>query len=97
MPPRIIRAPATPMSNAQNTPKAIDTFFQTLSSTRLLLSDPSIVGDGPGKDTACGPSEEIGAPSALAWEGRRGVDWIERDAGAWAAVPQPRGSGRLPR
>jgi hypothetical protein len=52
--PTINKAPATPMSSAQITPSVIDMFFQTLSSTRLLLSDPSTGGDGPAKDTACG-------------------------------------------
>jgi hypothetical protein len=56
--PTIIKAPATPMSSAQTTPSTIEMFFQTLSSTGLLLSDPSTVGDGPGKDTASEPFGE---------------------------------------
>jgi hypothetical protein len=39
--PTIIRAAATPISSAQTTPRPIDKFLQILSSTRLLLSDPS--------------------------------------------------------
>jgi hypothetical protein len=39
--PTIIRAPATPISSAHTTPRPIDKFLQILSSTRLLLSDPS--------------------------------------------------------
>jgi hypothetical protein len=31
------RAPATPMSSAQTTPSTTETFFQTLSSTWILL------------------------------------------------------------
>jgi hypothetical protein len=45
--PTIIRAPATPIRSAQITPRTIDTFLQILSSTPLLLSDPSTVAMDP--------------------------------------------------
>jgi hypothetical protein len=93
--PTINRAPAVPISSAQITPSVIDMFFQTLSSTRLLLSDPSTSGDGPAKDTACRPSRKIGASSARLEEALQRCDGLWQLRPAATIVPQPLGSDSL--